>query len=245
MQLLPYEQIDSTNPGYNPWTWFNLVGASGCALWIVAYVIIYSRARRDRTYGLPLVAVCLNFTWEVLAVFIWPNPVPLWRWFDRGWLLFDLLLVQQVLKYGRKEMVVPEVRRFFFPMLAILGVAALGAQHTFVMTYGDRLGLMAAFTINLVMSALFIPFFFARREDRRGLSLPGAWCKMLGTLGTGIECHYLIQLIDPELPSLAFQHFLVATILLLDLLYIALLTFTRPGLPAGALPSNSGNWSPR
>ena len=91
-ELLPYQELDPNNPGYDPWTWFNVVGAVGCALWIVAYLLIYTKARRDRTYGLPLLAICLNFSWEFLAVFVWPNPVALWRWFDRLWLGFDLLL---------------------------------------------------------------------------------------------------------------------------------------------------------
>jgi len=224
-ELLPYQELDPNNPGYDPWTWFNVVGAVGCALWIVAYLLIYTKARRDRTYGLPLLAICLNFSWEFLAVFVWPNPVALWRWFDRLWLGFDLLLVWQLLTSGRREMLIPEVRRFFFPMLAMLTAGAIALEHTFVMTYFDRLGLVAAFSINLVMSALFIPFFFARRSDLRGLSLPAAWCKMLGTLGTAIECHVVVRLIDPELPTLAFLSASCACIFLLDCIYIALLTF--------------------
>ena len=233
MPLLPYQQLDPENPGYDPTRWFNVVGALGCTLWIVAYLLIYARARHDGTYGLPLLAICLNFGWEFLAVSIWPNPVPLWRWFDRLWLGFDLLLVWQLLKNGRREMIVPEVRRFFFPMLAALTAGAIALEHAFVMTYFDRLGLVVAFLINLVMSALFIPFFFARRSDLRGLCLPAAWCKMLGTLGTAIECHVVVRLIDPELPTRAFLSALCVSIFLLDCIYIALLTEARGARPRG------------
>jgi hypothetical protein len=82
------------------------------------------------------------------------------------------------------------------------------------------------------MSALFIPFFFARRSNQRGLSLPAAWCKMLGTLGTAIECHVVVRLIDPELPTRAFLSFLCVSILVLDGIYIALLTFAGSGVGA-------------
>jgi len=234
-ELLPYQRLGPHNPGYDPATWFNIVGAVGCVFWIVAYLLIYSKARRDRTYGLPLLAICLNFSWECLAVFVWPNPVPLWRWFDRLWLGFDLLLVWQLLESGRREATVPEVRRFFFPMLALLTAGALALEHTFVMTYFDRLGLVAAFFINLVMSALFIPFFFARRADRRGLSLPAAWFKMLGTLGTAVECHFVVRYIDPELPTLAFLNALCVGIFLLDGIYVALLTFVRDEASRGGV----------
>lgn len=221
---LPFQDIDPSNPAYDPWTWFNVVGEVGCALWIVAYVLMFLKARAHRTYALPMVAICLNFAWELLASLVWPNPVLLWRTFDRLWLGFDVLLVWQLLRHGRAEMTIPEVRRHFPAVVAAIFALALAGQHTFVMQSFDRLGLMAAFLINLVMSALFIPFFFARRDDLRGLSLPAAWCKLLGTLGTSIECHYLVRAIDPELPSLAFLTFLSTAIFLLDLVYVALLT---------------------
>jgi hypothetical protein len=140
-----------------------------------------------------------------------------------------------LLKNGRREMVIPEARRFFFPLLALLTLGALVGEHSFVMTYFDRLGLTTAFLINLVMSALFIPFFFARRSNQRGLSLPAAWCKMLGTLGTGIECHVVVRLIDPELPTRAFLSFLCLSIFLLDCSYIALLTFVERATPDGSV----------
>lgn len=222
-ELLPYQRIDASNPAYDPLSWFNMIGAVGCSLWIVAYVLIFLKARKDGTYGLPLLAICLNFSWETLSVFVWPNPVALWRWFDRLWLAFDLLLVHQLLKYGRREMQIPEVQRFFFPILALLTGAAMLGQHAFVMTYFDRLGVMVAFLVNVVMSALFIMFFFARRADRRGLSLAGACCKMLGTLGTSVQCHVVVRLMNPELPSLAFLTFMCVTIFLLDGTYVALL----------------------
>lgn len=220
---LPYAQIDPTNPAFNPLTWFNLVGAAGCLLWVVAYVLVARKSEKEKTYGFPLIAICLNVAWESLACLVWPNPVLLWKIFDWSWLIFDIWLVSQLIRFGRKEMEIPEVRDHFWKILLGLFVLAIAVQHSFVMTYFDRLGLVAAFVINLVMSALFIPFFFARRHDRRGLSLPAAWCKTLGTLGTAIECHWLVRAIDPELPSLAFLTVISIGIFVLDLVYLVLL----------------------
>jgi hypothetical protein len=220
---LPYANIDPTNPAFNPLTWYNLVGAVGCALWIAAYILIAKKSEKEKTYGFPLIAICLNIAWESLACFVWPNPVLLWKIFDHAWFLFDLWLVSQLVRFGRKEMVEPEIRDHFWKILFGIFVLAVAVQHSFVMTYFDRLGLVVAFVINFAISALFIPFYFARRNDRRGLSVPGAWCKMLGTLGTAVECHWLVRAIDPELPSLAFLTVISVAIFALDVVYLVLL----------------------
>jgi hypothetical protein len=92
--------------------------------------------------------------------------------------------------------------------------------------------------VNLIMSVLFVFFYFARREEGgRGISKAGAVCKMLGTLGTSIECHYVVRLIDPELPSLAFLNFLCLSIFCFDCLYIYLVFSgkgTAPSAPRTA-----------
>ena len=36
----------------------------GDVLWLVAYALILWKGFKDRTYGVPFLAICLNFTWE-------------------------------------------------------------------------------------------------------------------------------------------------------------------------------------
>jgi hypothetical protein len=70
-----------------------------------------------------------------------------------------------------------------------------------------------------------IPFFLdRRRQGGRGLSVGAAWCKMLGTLCTSIECHYVIAMGEPWLPSLSFLTFVCASIFATDILYVYLVT---------------------
>jgi hypothetical protein len=218
----PIYDVDPSNPAFNILTWYNLVGAGGCVFWIAAYVLILKTCFRDRTYGLPLIAICLNFGWELLASFVFPNPVWLWHTFDRIWLAVDVVLAYQLLRWGRAEQTLPELKRYFYWIVA--GTFAIGAwgQYAFVDSYRDRLGLIAAFGVNLIMSIAFVGFYFARRTSMRGISKAGAVCKMLGTLGTSIECHVVVRLIDPELRDLAFLNFLSVTIFLVDCLYIYL-----------------------
>lgn len=218
----PIYSLDPSNPAFNPLTWYNVIGAAGCVFWVLAYLFILKRCFTDQTYGLPLVAICLNFGWELLASFVLPNPVALWHFFDRAWLVIDVVLVYQLLRFGKKEQTIPELARYFPWVVIVTFALGVWGQYTFVESYTDRLGLVGAFGVNLIMSVMFVFFYFARRESGRGLSVPGAVCKMLGTLGTSIECHYVVKSIDPEMPSLAFLTFLCVTIFLFDCLYIAL-----------------------
>ncbi len=228
----PIYSVDPSNPAFNPLTWYNLIGAGGCVFWVLAYLFILKRCFSERTYGLPLVAICLNFGWELLASFVFPNPVALWHLFDRAWLLIDVLLVYQLWRWGKAEQRIPELARYFHAVVVLTFALGVWGQYAFVDSYRDRLGLVGAFGVNLIMSVMFVFFYFARRESGRGLSRAGAVCKMLGTLGTSIECHWVVRSIDPELESLAFLNFLSITIFAFDCLYV-FLVFSRPAA-AGA-----------
>lgn len=220
----PIYDVDPSNPAFNPFTWYNLVGAAGCVSWVVAYVLIVRQCFRQRTYGLPMVAICMNFAWELMASFVFPNPVALWHLFDRLWLGIDVLLVYQLLRFGRSQQPVPEVQRNFFVVVALtFGLAAWG-QYTFVATYADRLGLVVAFMINLIMSVQFVFFFVSRTRlnGGRGISRWAAVFKMIGTAFTSIECHYVVRLINPELNGLSFLTFLSIAIFAFDALYVLL-----------------------
>lgn len=208
--------------------WFNLIGAAGCICWVIAYVLIVRKSYLDKANGLPMVAVGLNFSWELLASFFFPNPVKLWHAFDRIWLGVDVIIVSQLLLYGRAFQRIPEIRQGFYWIFAVVVFAGFVGQYTFVVDYSDRLGLVIAFLINLVMSILFVFMYFDRRDDRRGISVGGAWFKMLGTLGTSIECHVVVRMIDPEMKGVGFVTFLSAMIFVVDCLYIWLVS-RKPG----------------
>ncbi|MBK6918764.1 MAG: hypothetical protein IPH07_15330 [Deltaproteobacteria bacterium] len=226
--LYANESFAGVDPiAFDLWAWFNVVGALGCVCWVIAYVAIIRRSRRDRANGLPMTAVGLNFSWELLASLFLPNPVALWHAFDRIWLLVDVVIVAQTLRYGPPLQRLELVRRHYIAAFALVFVLGFVGQYTFALDYPDRLGLVAAFMINLVMSVLFVVMALERWDDPRGLSTTGAWFKMLGTLGTSIECHVVVRLIDPELGGLGFLTFLSAAIFGFDCAYIALVTIAN------------------
>jgi len=115
----------------------------------------------------------------------------------------------------------PEIKDIFRPLVVFLVLVYSWGLNAFKETFDDPLGWMSAFGINLIMSIVFI-LMFLERNDMRGVSITAAWCKMLGTLSTSIECYIWFPVVRPKFPSFAFLHVLYVSIFLLDVIYIVL-----------------------
>lgn len=158
----------------------------GDLLWLVAYVLFIRAGFRDRTYGVPFLAVCLNFTWELWFAVLHPPADIVSRVTHGGWFLLDTLIVYQLIHYGRSEQTIPEIRKRFYAVLlgtlflCLVGQVTLHRQVSSIALFPDPNGYVVAWVINLVMSILFVFMFFHRR-DLRGLSLGGAWSMLVGT----------------------------------------------------------------
>lgn len=210
---------------HNPWI---ILGAIGTALWLAAYVLVIVKGFKHKTYAIPLGAVALNFSWETIFSFILIDPVWLWELMDVAWWLFDTTIVYQLVRYGRAQQTIPEVKKRFHLIFA----AALGFgfawQYTFSMTYDDELGLTIAFMINVVMSLLFINMQLLR-HDKDGYMWGVGWTKLFGTLAMSIMCHHIMPIIYPHQTYWIYMDVLYVTILALDIVYVAMLWSARRG----------------
>lgn len=228
----PVYQLDQGEP-FNLLAPYNLIGAVGYALWLVAYILVIRKGFKDKTYAIPLLPICLNFTWEFMDSWILPDPVYFWKWVDRAWFLLDVAILYQLFRYGRKEQKIPELQRWFYPIVIVTLLLAFWGQYTFVTTFHDTLGFIAAFAINLVMSVIF-PFFYFARRDLHGLSWGAAWCKLIGTGLASIQCIFLFPKIHPLSPvaysplsPYSFFYFLFVAIFVFDCVYVGLLWRAR------------------
>jgi hypothetical protein len=218
-----FDYSDVNTVAFNMTAPLNLFGAFGYICWAIAYILILRKCFQDRTYGLPLVAICLNFSWEFIASFLLYDPVKLWVYTDRAWLLLDCIVLWQLLKFGRREQRAPEIKNSFFKVVGITLFLAFTGELLFIFTFHDRLGLVTAFIINAIMSILFIFFFFERRDDLRGISRGGAWLKMFGSLTPAIQCAWLIPMFDERIAPVSFLTILSLIIFLADCYYIHLI----------------------
>ena len=204
----------------------------GVIFWLSAYISIIWRGVKDRSYGMPLVALCLNISWEFIYSFIY-TPVPvIARYAVRAWLLLDIPIAIQCLVYSRNEFRNRLTKKcahlIFFATLAICFVAVL----LFVEKFGDFRAYYSSFTSNLVMSACFI-FMLVRRGDIRAQSTYIAIFKGLGTLFVFLWAYFwfpvvtdtvLTEIIPAQTQPLSKAIIaMYSIIVILDLIYIVLI----------------------
>jgi hypothetical protein len=219
-------------PGFSPTQ--VAVGAVMYLAWTVAYGIIIYRGFKDRTYGVPWPCIVLNVAWEAIFSFELTNARLHWffLWGNRTWLLLDVLIIYQLARYGREAQVVPWLKRWFYPMLALSLPTAFGAIYTFTLYFNDLKGVASSMSMNLVMSIAF-PLFHLSRPGREGLSTVAAWLKMIGTLAGSffLAVWWPAQFVDGHLrthphvdepTTYSFTYFLYGMIFVFDCIYIAL-----------------------
>ncbi len=166
---------------------------SGVA-WTLTYLALVYRGFRDRSYGMPLAALALNFTWEITFSQIYPpHTIKLMGTIiNTVWMLCDVGIVATFFLYGykyferhyglgRAEFYVLS----FLAFAASFGVMLLGAPFfkDFLPYFrGDPFesGKFIAFIQNAAMSVLFVAMFYQRRSIE-GQSFTIAWTKWLGT----------------------------------------------------------------
>lgn len=220
----------SAGDPYAPFNWYNTIGAAGCVLWMVAYVFIISQAHRDKAYGMPMLALALNITWEAVSFFFCERPVMLWAVIEGIWLAIDAVILWQFLRYGKDEALPFGLRKLFYPLTVIALATCFIFHYTWLKFWDDKLLFVNAFIINLVMSVLFIQLWWKRHPSDKGLSLTAAWCKLGGTALTSIQCGIFLPKVMGEAAfreSWAFTWFLYGAIFIADCTYVFLLYHGR------------------
>src|SRR5271156_3317602 len=95
--------------------WLGVVNILGDLLWLVAYILIIRQGFKDRTYGVPMLCIALNFTWEFIYAVDFPFPVHLVEILRWAWLLCDVVIVYQLFRYGRDHQNIPPIKQYLYP----------------------------------------------------------------------------------------------------------------------------------
>jgi hypothetical protein len=178
--------------------------------WLLVYVIIIVKGFKDKTYGMPMPALCANISWEAIFSFIYPHDGAQLI-INILWFLFDLLILYQLLKYGKKAN-----NNHPFYLFIVIGVLILSffAVYSTIIEFHDFDGKYSAFPQNLMMSILFI-FMLIKRNNLSGQSIYIAIFKMLGTLFPSL----LFVIYYPSILII----YLSITIFIFDWIYIVIL----------------------
>jgi len=172
-----------------------VAGLLGFILWDVTYVLIILKGRKDKYYGVPLLALCLNITWEFFFAVLcpWLNLDPdcsasrMPRLFLISWLVLDVWILGHVVQFGWRQ---PTLQRYlqtdsrkpvFYATLGVLLLLTLAWQYTFVIMKHDEYGNSLAWLTNALMSALFVRSAIYRPRAH-GLSFAAGWAMLAANL---------------------------------------------------------------
>ena len=190
-------------------SWSLQIGSG--VFWTLVYLLIIRSGFREKTYGMPITALCANISWEFIFSFIYPHSPPQ-NYVNVVWLAFDLVIVFQTLRFGK---VVFERGELFYPAFGLGLAVSFGVILAITQEFNDWDGKYAAFGQNLMMSVLFIAMLLERR-DVRGQSVYIAFFKLLGTLLASI-LFYL------RFPASVLLNFLYVSIFIFDVIYLVML----------------------
>lgn len=155
--------------------------------WTIVYVELIFLGFKEKTYGMPFLALALNFTWEALHFYIGlkNNIWNIQTWIILIWFLLDTLIVCTYLIYGKKYFPKHSSKEFFAPWTIIIFLMSFVLQYYFVVEFKDLGKMYSAFLQNLIMSILFITM-LVNRTNTKGQSLTIAINKWIGTLAPTI-----------------------------------------------------------
>jgi hypothetical protein len=187
----------------------------GCGtFWTLTYLLIIRRSSLDQTYGMPLVALCANLSWEFLFSFIFP-PQIIQHVVNLIWFSFDLIILFQLLRYGPREF--SDLSKQVFYVAVILTLITSFCTVLFITVEFHDAGTYAAFGQNLMMSVLFIVM-LSHRRCLRGQSISIATCKLLGTALASLAFY----LYSPLSHHSVLLPFLYIVTLFYDVIYVGL-----------------------
>jgi hypothetical protein len=188
------------------------IGSGLC--WTIAYILIIRRGFIDKTFGMPVVALCANISWEFIFSFIHPHESPQVQ-VNIVWFVFDAFIFYQVIRRGDILFYRRVSRGLFLAAFPLILALSFCAVLFITYEFNDFEGRYAAFGQNFMMSVLFVGLLM-QRGSSSGQSLYIAVFKMIGTILPSV-------LFFMRYPASWLLDYLYVGILLFDVLYTVLL----------------------
>ncbi len=216
----------------NRWDWLGLFDIYQMIFWCVTYIECIRIGIKEKTYCMPLLALCMNFCWEILSFYdcvVYKEDNESFYVLYGVWALLDIMIVWTYCKFGREELeksafkATRDNSKFLFVTYSMVVFIIVLAILIILYNFVDNWKMYFSFTDNVVMSALFIVMYYVR-GGKRGQSLSIAVTKCIGTF-----CATLTMILAEQL----FGILLGLLCLLLDIVYIVILSQRTLLLPDG------------
>ncbi|KIJ25848.1 hypothetical protein M422DRAFT_192918, partial [Sphaerobolus stellatus SS14] len=170
-----------------------VLNASSGLFWTTAYILYVKQAREDRSYGMPLLALILNVSWEFTYTFIYRlNGVG--RFFHFPWVFIDGILVYETVKYGPALWErSPLVANNFMAIVVLSLFIATSAQWTFAGQFSrNNASFWSAYVCQNVLSWGSV-WMLLTSGNSMGHSMSIWWCRFIGTLTANLRYLYRVK----------------------------------------------------
>lgn len=185
-----------------------MAGIISGVCWTIAYLSLIYRGFKDKTCGMPLVALSLNFSWETVFSFIYKTEDTALNIVNPIWFILDLIILITYIMYSYKYLNhaygISKLSWIFISLCAFLtsfAIMILGKSFFISLDYFNgsiyEVAIFIAYIQNAIMSILFVNMFYTRKKS--GYSIQGqsfyvALPKFIGSsLSVGISYIILHQ----------------------------------------------------
>ena len=188
--------------------------------WLGAYALMIRRGFKDRSFGMPIVTLCLNVVWEGWYGFVSDMPLGQ-RLPNIIWFGFDLAVLYTCLKFGAEDFKDwPLFHKWFKPVVWSLIPIAIVLHWGFITALNDSHGAYSASLNTLAYSFLLIAMLL-RRNSVRGQSLYIALCVLIGDCVGFWVMLFVTQYFQTDVAP-EFIYGLYPVIVLLNVVYVGL-----------------------
>lgn len=70
--------------------------------WSICYLLLIRRAFKDRVYGMPLIPLCVNISYEFIFGILHPDKPPM-NYVNIVWFFIDVVIAYQYLRFGNRS----------------------------------------------------------------------------------------------------------------------------------------------
>ena len=199
----------------------------GCLFWVVTYAVLLYEIKTRKFVEMPFFIAAGNIAWELVwSIFFHPNTGRLYSLSYQGAFLLDIFIFISILKYGYKQINIPEIQERFKMIAIVLFLLWVPLNYYYVLQGFDTpIGANSGYILNLIISLLY-PILLLR-SDVRNFSMRVAWCKGLGTACISVSMFMIY-------PKNYFVQCLCVACFLFDAAYVYLLKQRQKALPLTA-----------
>jgi len=141
----------------------NLWSLGGLGAWTIVYLLMIRRGFKDKSFGMPVLALCINIGWEFYYTTF--AAAPFANKIGTGiYLIADLGVLVTCIKFGKDDFDSPLIKKYFYPIIAASLIGGFLLVRQFDQSFHDPVGGTSATFTTLLLSVLMLAMILRRNS---------------------------------------------------------------------------------